>query len=88
MDRSVVDPDLQCRRHGRDDRRIRASHSLVGDKLNIEVPVDLDGERLDKVLADLLDVSRSVARGLFDGGVEVDGAQAKPNTRVSRGSIV
>ncbi len=60
----------------------------MGDKLNIEVPVDLDGERLDKVLADLLDVSRSVARGLFDGGVEVDGAQAKPNTRVSRGSIV
>ena len=56
--------------------------------LTLTIPADLEGERLDRVLAVLLDVSRAVARGLIDSGVEVDGALSKPNTRVMAGMTI
>ena len=56
--------------------------------LTFTVPADLEGERLDRALAVLLDVSRAVARGLVDSGVEVDGVISKPNTRVVAGMTI
>lgn len=56
--------------------------------VTLVVPSDLDGERLDRALAVLLDVSRAVARDLVDSGVEVDGAPSKPNTRVAAGMSI
>ncbi len=60
----------------------------MDDTLKLEVPERLDGDRVDKVLADLLGVSRSHARALFDGGVLLDGAPARPSDRVRSGAIV
>ncbi len=60
----------------------------MDDTLKLEVPERLDGDRVDKVLADLLGVSRSHARALFDGGVLLDGAPARPSDRVHSGAIV
>jgi 23S rRNA pseudouridine1911/1915/1917 synthase len=56
--------------------------------LTFTVPADLEGERLDRALAVLLDVSRAVARGLVDSGVEVDGVISKPNTRLVAGMTI
>jgi 23S rRNA pseudouridine1911/1915/1917 synthase len=54
----------------------------------LEVPADLAGERVDKVVATLLGVSRAVARGLVDSGVTVDGVTVSPSDRVGEGSVV
>ena len=56
--------------------------------VTLTVPSDLDGERLDRALAVLLDVSRAVARSLVDSGVEIDGIQSKPNARVVAGMSI
>jgi len=56
--------------------------------LTVVVPDDLDGERLDRALAVMLDVSRAAARYLVDEGVEVDGVLCKPNTKVRAGSKI
>ena len=56
--------------------------------LTLVVPDDLDGERLDRALAVILDVSRAAARYLVDEGVQVDGALSKPNTKVKAGATI
>jgi 23S rRNA pseudouridine1911/1915/1917 synthase len=56
--------------------------------VTLTVPPDLDGERLDRALAVLLDVSRAVARSLVDSGVEIDGIPSKPNARVVAGMSI
>jgi len=56
--------------------------------VTLTVPSDLDGERLDRALAVLLDVSRAVARRLVDSGVEIDGIPSKPNVRVVAGMSI
>jgi 23S rRNA pseudouridine1911/1915/1917 synthase len=56
--------------------------------VTLTVPSDLDGERLDRALAVLLDVSRAVARSLVDSGVEIDGIPSKPNARVVAGMSI
>ena len=60
----------------------------MADTLNLEVPERLDGQRVDKVLADLLDVSRAQARELLDAGVLLDGSPARPSDRVHAGAVV
>jgi 23S rRNA pseudouridine1911/1915/1917 synthase len=60
----------------------------MADSLSLEVPEHLDGERLDKALAVLLDVSRSQARALVDVGVSVDGEPARAADRVRAGNVV
>jgi 23S rRNA pseudouridine1911/1915/1917 synthase len=60
----------------------------VADQIEIQIPGDLDGERLDKALASTLEVSRAIARALVDEGVTVDGVPAKPGDRVRTGSVV
>ena len=58
----------------------------MADEVRLEVPAELDGERLDKALASILGLSRAQARLLADQGVTVDGALAKASDRVSRGA--
>jgi 23S rRNA pseudouridine1911/1915/1917 synthase len=60
----------------------------VADTLDLEVPERLEGQRVDKVLADLLDLSRAQARALLDAGVLLDGAPARPSDRVRTGAVV
>jgi len=60
----------------------------VADTLDLEVPERLEGQRVDKVLADLLHLSRAQARALIDAGVLLDGAAARPSDRVRTGAVV
>ena len=48
----------------------------------------LDGERIDRALAVLLGVSRSVASGLVARGVTVDGSKVEASDRVAAGSVI
>ena len=53
------------------------------------VPESLDGERVDRVVATMLDVSRSVSRSIVDAaGVEVGGHPAKASDRVHAGDAL
>ncbi|MCJ7725877.1 MAG: RNA pseudouridine synthase, partial [Acidimicrobiia bacterium] len=55
--------------------------------MRARVPVELDGERADLVVARVAGVSRSIARQLLiDGGAMVDGAPAVPRDRLSAGT--
>ena len=56
--------------------------------LNLEVPERLEGQRVDKVLADLLELSRAQARTLLEAGVLLDGSPARPSDRVHTGTVV
>ena len=60
----------------------------MADTLHLAVPERLAGQRVDKVLADLLDLSRAQARALFDAGVRLDGSPARPSDRVHVGAVV
>jgi 23S rRNA pseudouridine1911/1915/1917 synthase len=56
----------------------------MADQVRI-VPAHLDGQRVDKVLAELFELSRSQARALAERGVTVDGEEAGPADRVRSG---
>lgn len=60
----------------------------MADALKLEVPERLEGDRVDKALADLLELSRAGARALIDEGVLIDGEPARPSDRVKAGAIV
>lgn len=61
----------------------------MAERLIFPVPEDLDGERLDRVVAVLGKMSRSVARALVDAGsVTVDRTPARANTRLVSGQTV
>ena len=60
----------------------------MADTLRLEVPERLGGERVDRVLADLLGLSRAQSRALLDAGVLVEGSPAKPADRVPAGAVV
>ncbi len=60
----------------------------MANEITVEVPSELDGARVDKVLATLLQVSRAQARDLIDDGVSIDGVAARPADRVTEGSII
>ena len=60
----------------------------MDDTIVLEVPERLEGHRIDKVLADLLDLSRARARALLDAGVLLDGSPARPSDRVRSGAVV
>ncbi|MCB0959829.1 MAG: RluA family pseudouridine synthase [Acidimicrobiales bacterium] len=54
---------------------------MTAERLEVEVPAALDGERVDRVVAMVADVSRTVAtRMVAEGAVEVDG------TAITRGA--
>ncbi len=60
----------------------------MANTLKLEVPEELDGDRVDKAIAELLDLSRARARSLLEEGVLIDGAPAKPSDRVRSGMIL
>ncbi|MEE8375631.1 MAG: RluA family pseudouridine synthase [Acidimicrobiia bacterium] len=60
----------------------------MANEITLEVPSELDGARVDKVLATMLGVSRAQARDLIDDGVSIDGAPARPADRVTEGSSI
>jgi len=60
----------------------------MAESLTLSVPSELDGERVDKALAAMLEISRAGARLLIDRGVEIDGSPAKPSDRTAAGSII
>ena len=52
------------------------------------MPEALAGQRLDRVLATLLEVSRGQAHELIERGVLLDGRSAKPSDRVTAGATI
>ncbi len=60
----------------------------MADQIDLEVPASLDGARVDKALAELLDVSRAKASLMMQGGVLVDGIQARRSDRVRSGQVI
>lgn len=60
----------------------------MADQVEIEVPETLDGSRVDKVIAELFDVSRAVASGVVADGVLVDGSEADAADRVRAGQVI
>jgi 23S rRNA pseudouridine1911/1915/1917 synthase len=55
----------------------------------IVVPLDLGGERADKVVATSLAVPRSVSRSLIDdGAVTIDGRPVAPSERLKAGTVL
>lgn len=61
----------------------------MADRLTFTVPEELDGERLDRVVAVLGEMSRAEARRLLDEGeVAVDGESFPPRTRLATGQSV
>lgn len=60
----------------------------MADKVEVEVPASLDGARVDKVLAELLGLSRARAAVVVDAGVEVDGEPVDASDRVKGGQII
>ncbi len=60
----------------------------MADALTFEVPDWLDGERVDKTVAALVEVSRAQARALLDEGVTIDGSPVRPADRVRAGAVL
>jgi 23S rRNA pseudouridine1911/1915/1917 synthase len=60
----------------------------VAETVELEVPASLDGERLDKVLAEMLELSRSRAAALVRSGVEIDGVPARASDRAREGQLI
>ena len=60
----------------------------MADEIELEVPDHLDGERVDKTIATLLELSRARASHVVDDGVMVDGIEAGPSDRVRAGSVI
>jgi len=60
----------------------------MANEVNLEITPELDGDRVDKALAVLLETSRAEARILVDRGVLLDGAPAKARDRVVAGSLL
>lgn len=60
----------------------------MADQVTVEVPDDLDGARVDKAIATVLDISRAAAALVVDAGVEVDGSPARASDRVTAGQVM
>lgn len=60
----------------------------MAEELELEIPGSLDGERVDKALAELLTLSRAGAIALVESGVTVDGRPARASQRVRAGQVI
>ena len=60
----------------------------MAEQVELLVPADLDGARVDKALATLLDVSRATASLMVESGVDVDGAAVRASDKVRSGQII
>jgi 23S rRNA pseudouridine1911/1915/1917 synthase len=53
------------------------------------IPIDLDGERVDRAVAILCDVSRRISKTTIEtGGVVRDGSRLSPSERVATGDVI
>jgi 23S rRNA pseudouridine1911/1915/1917 synthase len=60
----------------------------MADSIDLEVPSSLDGARVDKAIAELLQLSRARATVLVEEGVKIDGARARGSDRVATGQVI
>lgn len=60
----------------------------MANEIDVEVPSDLGGARLDRAVAVLLRLSRSEAAALVERGVELDGEKATRSDRVQPGQVI
>lgn len=60
----------------------------MADQVELEVPESLAGARVDKAVAELLDLSRAAASALLEDGVTVDGETARASDRVTAGQLI
>ncbi len=60
----------------------------MADQIELRVPAQLDGARVDKALADLLGVSRARASLLIEDGVTLDGEPTRGSDRVTTGQKI
>ncbi len=60
----------------------------MADQVDLTVPAEMAGERVDKAVAHLLAVSRAVARTLVEGGAELDGEPCSARDRISEGQVI
>lgn len=60
----------------------------MDDQVELTVPEELDGSRLDKAVSTLLGVSRALAREAVEQGVLVDGVEAGASDRVGVGQQI
>ena len=60
----------------------------MANEVTVRVPPELDGARVDKALAVLLDISRALARELVEQGTTVDDSPARPGQRVVPGAVL
>jgi 23S rRNA pseudouridine1911/1915/1917 synthase len=58
------------------------------DQIELVVPSSLDGARVDKVIAELLGLSRAAAALVVKAGVSLDDSDAKPSDRVHGGQVL
>ncbi|HEU4320800.1 MAG TPA: RluA family pseudouridine synthase [Acidimicrobiia bacterium] len=60
----------------------------MAEQVELEVPAALDGARVDRAVAQLLEVSRARAVLLWDERVTVGGKEVRPSDRVSTGDVI
>jgi 23S rRNA pseudouridine1911/1915/1917 synthase len=60
----------------------------VVEAIELEVPPSLDGARVDKAIAEMLDVSRATASMVVEAGVEIDGAKVRASDRIRGGQVI
>lgn len=60
----------------------------MADQIELEVPEALAGSRVDKTVAELLDLSRAKASALLERGVTLDGEPASVSDRVVTGQLI
>ena len=61
--------------------------TVPDERRRFVVPADLDNERVDRIVAVLLETSRATARGVVDAGeVEIDGRPVDAKNRIPAGT--
>jgi len=60
----------------------------MANTVELTVPVSLDGARADKVISEMLSVSRAAASSLASSSLLVDGKSAQPSQRLRTGQVV
>jgi len=60
----------------------------VAEQIELEIPATMDGARVDKAVAELLEVSRGRASQLIELGALLDGNPARSSDRVTTGQVI
>lgn len=60
----------------------------MAEQIELEIPATMDGARVDKAVAELLQVSRGRASQLIEMGALLDGNPARSSDRVATGQVI